>query len=158
MAISIFYNLGASSNVVKSDTTYQEETSSNLNSSSLLKMFNILKDLSAKKKNYTADSTTTLSTSSYEIETFFNIWRNAEFNKKLVNNTLNYSLYEENYVENWDNISQNYYNNDGLWWIIAITNGINNPFEEIQTLNKLKILNSGYLSQLLQDVEDISKL
>lgn len=157
MSISIFYNLGASTNVVKTNTSFQDETGIALDSSSQLKMFNILKDLSARKKSYTEASLTTPSTS-YEIETFLNIWRSADVNSKLVNNTLAYNKYIQNIDENWDNIATKYYENDGLWWTIALTNNITNPFEEGQVDGTLKILKSGYLFQLLKDVENISKL
>ena len=157
MSISIFYNLGASTNVVNTNTSYQDETGTALDSSSQLKMFNILKDLSARKKSYTEASLTTPSTS-YEIETFLNIWRSADVNSKLVNNTLAYNKYVQNIDENWDNIADEYYNNDGLWWTIALMNNITNPFEECQINGTLKILKSGYLFQLLKDVENISKL
>ena len=157
MSISIFYNLGASTNVVKTNTSFQDETGIALDSSSQLKMFNILKDLSARKKSYTEASLTAPSTS-YEIETFLNIWRSADVNSKLVNNTLAYNKYTQNIDENWDNIANTYYENDGLWWTIALTNNITNPFEEGQVDGTLKILKSGYLFQLLKDVENISKL
>ena len=157
MSTSIFYDLGASTNVRVSSTSYKEETGVTLDSSSYLKMFNILKDISAKKKNYT-EAYLSSGTQNYETETFFNIWRTGDFNKKAVSSSLAYELYEQSYDDNIDTISEKYYGNDGLWWVIALANDINNPFEETQVLGKLKILNQGYIYQILRDLMDIAKL
>lgn len=157
MAISIFYDLGATTNIRKKDVSYSEETNVNLTSSSILNMFNILEDLSAKRKNYTTASLTATS-SSYETETFLNIWRSAELNDVLKNNTLVYNKYNETFDENWDNIAQKYYENDELWWVIALTNNVTNPFEECQQAGTFKILKSAYVNQILKDIKNIAKL
>lgn len=52
--------------------------------------------------------------------------------------------------DTWTNLSYLYYNTINLWWLIAITNNVFNPFEMPSTL---KILKPEYLDAVLGEIQ-----
>lgn len=123
----------------KIEQSFRETTGKRLKNTSPLKMFNILRDLKDDEK-------------------FLNIFRSFVVNDSVFNNE---RLYEEHQVEenDWlDNISYQYYETDALWWIIAMTNNIVNPFEEPKAGDSLRILKQRYVYKILKEIEHIGDL
>jgi len=118
---------------------YSEETQIRLNNTSQLKMFNILKD-------------------SVDREKFLNIFRSYNVNDSAFDNERLYDQHEIEETDFFDNLSYKYYNSDGLWWVIAMTNKIVNPFEELEPGQSIKILKPNHVYKILKEVGYIGSL
>lgn len=121
--------------IEKLEDTFYEITGKRLNNVSQLNQFPILKDLS--------DNTT-----------FLNISRTYGINDKIKSYLL-YDLYEIANDDWWDSISYKYYDTPFLWWIIALMNGVVNPFEFLETGNNIYVLKQNYLYQLMKDIKNV---
>lgn len=62
------------------------------------------------------------------------------------------------YNEWWENISYDQYGFPEGWWMVALTNGVVNPFEEIDPGQTIYMLKSQYLNILYTDIQNIRKL
>jgi hypothetical protein len=62
------------------------------------------------------------------------------------------------YNEWWENIGYDYYGFAESWWMVALTNGIVNPFEEIDPAQNVYMLKSQYLPLLYRDMQKIRNL
>lgn len=114
---------------------FKKETGYNLKSTSFLNLFNILKEWNNEK--------------------FLNIWRTYSINTT----NANIKYFETYKLEDndwWENIAFKYYGNVNLWWVIAMFNNINNPFEEMEPGKSIYILKEQYLYQLLTEMKNIS--
>jgi hypothetical protein len=69
-----------------------------------------------------------------------------------------YDSYEVGEEEWWDNISYYHYETPGFWWVVALMNNIQNPFEELEPGSNIKILRGEYLYQLIKEMEAIQGL
>jgi len=108
-----------------------------LSNSTMLRMFDILKDDDDQYfmnifKNFTIDST------------IFDIPTNTE---------------SIGIVEPWwETISYKYYNDIDIWWLICLSNNILNPFEEINEGNILTILLPHYIPYIQRDMRRLFDL
>jgi hypothetical protein len=124
--------------VTRIDKTFYEETGTRLSNVSYLKLFNLLQDTDKTK--------------------YLNIWRSFELNEDVTDETVFYLSYEVSDDDWWDNISYYYYETPFLWWIIALMNDVQNPFEELEAGTNIKILREQYLYQLIKEIENIQEL
>lgn len=124
--------------VARIDKTFYEETGTRLSNVSYLKLFNLLKDTDGTK--------------------YLNIWRSFELNDEVTDETVFYLSYEVADDDWWDNISYYYYETPFLWWVIALMNDVQNPFEELEVGTNIKILREEYLYQLIKEIENIQEL
>jgi len=126
--------------IVNPNKTYYQIKNKKLSNLSMLKLYNILKD--TDDRNY-----------------FMNIFRSFDVNEEASRNVLYYSTYEvgENDIF-LDNISYKIYKTPHLWWVIALINNIQNPFEDLNVGDNIKVLKNEYISQVLKDVETIGSL
>jgi hypothetical protein len=91
-------------------------------------------------------------------EYFLNIFRAYIVNEDAQNTVLYYLTHEVSDSDWLDTISNQYYGIPQLWWVIALMNNIQNPFEELCPGTNLKILRSEYLYQLLKEIGMIASL
>ncbi len=124
--------------VTRINKTFYEETGTRLSNVSYLKLFNLLKDTDGTK--------------------YMNIWRSYELNSAVTDESVYYISYEVSDDDWWDNISYYYYETPFLWWIIALMNDVQNPFEELEAGTNIKILREEYLYQLIKEIENIQEL
>lgn len=117
---------------------YNEYTRIQLGNSSQLKLFNILDDVS--NNTY-----------------YLNIFRSYVLTASRLNDSSFYDLYEVDHNEWMDGISTKVYGTPNLWWVIAIVNGIVNPFEDIYPSKTLRILKNSYIYNILKEVKSVGK-
>ena len=79
-------------------------------------------------------------------------------NENVQKNILYYLTHEVGDSDWLDSIANMYYQIPGLWWVIALMNGFNNPFEDLKPGTNLKILKQQYLYQLLSEITMVSDL
>lgn len=126
--------------IVNPNKTYYQIKNKKLSNLSMLKLYNILKD--TDDRNY-----------------FMNIFRSFDVNEEASRNVLYYSTYEVSDEDIFlDNISYKIYKTPHLWWVIALINNIQNPFEDLNVGDNIKVLKNEYISQVLKDVETIGSL
>lgn len=118
------------------DTDFYELTGIRLKSVSQLQLFNILQDESNTQ--------------------FFNIWRAYSINKRIKEEGSYFITYQVESDDWWDSIASKIYKNKNLWWIVALFNEVENPFEELIEGKTLYILKSEYLYTLLKEIKSIS--
>jgi hypothetical protein len=87
-----------------------------------------------------------------------NIFRSFIVNDSIFNNARYYNLHEVDSSDWLDGIAYQYYENDGLWWLVAMTNNIVNPFEELEEGNFLRILKPQYIYNILKEIQYIGQL
>lgn len=123
-------------NIISLSKDFYEVTGRRLSNSSILKLFNIVMD----RINET---------------TYLNIFNSYSINEDAINDAYFYEVYivEEN--DWWENIAYKQYENPQLWWIIAMVNNINNPFEELSPGDRLKIIRKEYLYNILKEISEI---
>lgn len=125
-------------NTVRLTESFTDITGEDLANVSQLKLFNILQDENGNKLQ--------------------NIWRSYELNEEVTEETLFYQTYEMEDDDWWENISWLFYETPALWWILCITNNVQNPFESIEPGQETKILRGNYIYQLIKEIEIISEL
>jgi len=94
-------------------------------------------------------------------EKFLNLFRFFEINREDIDrNSILFDSepYECEYVDWFDNISNNFYNTPNLWWVVCLSNSIKNPFEEINNGDQLFIMNNRHLYTLFKQLEKTSDL
>lgn len=109
---------------------------------------------------------TTINLNPYDYAQIFNLYEDE--NSQLYFNLLNDisidgdidpSLYDEifyNSEENWYDLSYRYYGTTRLWWMILISNNIVNPFEDIKTGDRIKIIKKNIISDILAQISNSS--
>lgn len=125
----------AHGNAKVTDKEYKELRGRRLNNFSQLQKFNILEERS---------------------EYFFNIFRVYEVRESVKNNVDYITLYYPNYNDWWENISYNFYENQYLWWVVAMTNDVVNPFEELEEGEQIKIIDGRWLYSIVKEVKSLS--
>jgi len=120
------------------EENFAELTGKQINNFSFMRLFNILLDEDRETK-------------------FMNIFRSYILNDEVFTETAFYNTYEVANGEFWDNISWNLYENQYIWWILAILNNIVNPFEELEDGQILKVLRQDYVYTLVKDLERIAE-
>lgn len=119
------------------DKTFEEITGHQLSNSSMLNLFNVLED---------SDKII-----------FLNIFKPYIINIDLLSNAIYYLTYEVNDNDWFDQISYKYYEDQDIWWLIALTNNILNPFEELDVSMNLKILKSAILPIVVREIKEIKR-
>jgi len=120
------------------DKSFQEVTNRILPNTSFLNLFNILED---------------------EVENqYLNLFRSYIINEKIAENRAAYNIHVMNEDEFLDDVSEQYYGTPSLWWVIALFNNIENPFEDLEPGIRLKILNETFLYQLFREMKNIAEL
>ena len=61
-------------------------------------------------------------------------------------------FYNENF--SWYDISYKYYGTTRLWWTILIANNIINPFTDVKTGTRIKILKKEVISEILSNINN----
>lgn len=118
--------------------SFYDLTKFRLSNSSILNLFNIMQDSDDNK--------------------FVNFFRSYVFNDDVTTNIVFFDTYQVDNDDWWDTISYKYYGTPYLWWVVALTNNIMNPFEELNTGDDIKILKEQYIYQLLKEMKSISEL
>ncbi len=118
---------------------FKEITGQKLSNSSFLKLHKILKDFE-------------------ENEHYINIFRSYILDESIFNNKRFYNTHVINESDWWDTISYQHYQTDAFWWIIAMTNNVVNPFEELEEGNELKILKMDFLYRVLNEIQTVGEL
>lgn len=124
---------------IKTNKSFKEITGKRLTNTSQLKLFNILKDLKDNEK-------------------FINIFRSYIVNESNFDDERYYDVHEVDSSDWLDSISYQYYETANLWWVVAMTNNIVNPFEDISEGDHLRILKSNYLYKILKEIERVGDL
>ena len=120
--------------VTKINKTYYEVTDTRLKNTSQLKSYPIFEDDQNK---------------------FMNIFRC--FNLRDLD--INYFIVHElDYDERWDNLAYQYYETARLWWMIPLTNNIENPFEQPEPETNVKILKKEYVYDILNEIRDLGEI
>lgn len=117
---------------------FYNETGIRLSSVSQLKLYNMLKEWDDTK--------------------FLNIWRSYHINEESKNNISYFSHYKVEEEDWWENIANKYYGSPKLWWVIALFNDVNNPFEELEPGRIINILKQDYLYMLMKEIKNIGVL
>jgi len=117
------------------DKVYKEISGKRLNNFSQLQKFNILKNNN---------------------EYLYNIFINYEISDSVKNNEDYVSYYDVPHDEWWENVAYNYYENENLWWILALTNDVVNPFEELDTGESIKVIDRRWTYNIVKEVKSLS--
>lgn len=112
--------------------TYKEITKKRLNNVSMLQMFEILKESG---------------------DYFLNIFNNYIITDDIKENDNYISYFDLPEEEWWDNISYLRYDNERLWWVVAMTNDIVNPFEEMENGDTIKVIDNKLLYNIITDIK-----
>lgn len=123
----------------KTNKKFRKVTGLRLRNTSLLHQFNLLEDVE-------------------ENEIVLNIWRSYGITDAIKNNESNVYMYDVEEEDWWDIISYKSYENENIWWIIALTNDVINPFEELSAGDRIKIIDGAFLYQILKEVKGISEI
>ena len=94
----------------------------------------------------------------YDKEIFLNVFRSYQVSPDKFNDE---SLFEYYIIQtdDWlDNISSIHYNTPYLWWLVALFNGITNPYEELVEGDVLKILSYSNIYTIFDDITEIESL
>lgn len=88
---------------------------------------------------------------------FMNIFRSYILNDSVFTETAYFNTYKVSNGEFWDNISWNLYDNQYIWWALAILNNIVNPFEELSEGDIIKVLRDDFVYAIVKDLERIAE-
>jgi len=89
---------------------------------------------------------------------FINIFRSYIIDDDILKDVLYYDTYDVESDDWWELVSYVLYESVNLWWVNSLMNGINNPFEELNTGSSIKLLKETYVPQLLREIRSISEL
>ena len=81
---------------------------------------------------------------------FYNLYNNL-----IIQGDIDHTLYSEvfyNDSDSWYTLSNKYYGTTRLWWVILLVNNVVNPFDDIKTGQKIKILNKEVVSEILSQI------
>lgn len=121
--------------IEKLTESFNEITGERLDNTSQLKLFNMLRE--------------------NKDDIFWNIWNSYVLTDEILNSTF-FDTYEVDDNDWWENISFKVYGTPYLWWAIALTNNITNPFEEIKPGDLIYLLRPQYIYQMLKEIKNIS--
>lgn len=121
--------------VQTTDLEYKEVTGRRLNNFSQLQKFNILND---------------------NDDHLYNIFINYEINTSVKDNDDYISYYDVDYNDWWENIAFQYYQNENLWWMVALTNDVVNPFEELNEGDSIKLIDRRWTYNIVKEVKALS--
>ncbi len=78
-----------------------------------------------------------------------NIFKSYEIVEAYKKSISYYSIYEVQDGDRWEVLANKFYLNRYLWWVIAIFNGIIDPFSELAVGTQLKIIKSQFISEII---------
>lgn len=110
----------------------------NLPITSSLRMYNVLQD---------KDGTN-----------FVNIFRSYTISEEAKSNQLLFSTYTVNDDDWWEYIAARFYTDTNLWWVVAMTNEVTNPFESIVPGNSILVLKDRYLHNIFDSIMELEQL
>lgn len=122
----------------KIEESFSKITNIRLPSNSYLNMFNILR---------TSDK-----------EYFLNLFKSYIVDNEVLEKEDFFHFYQAEENDWWENISYKYYGTVNLWWLIAMVNNVNNPFEDMEPGKNIKVLKKSYLYIILRDIRNIAEL
>lgn len=121
--------------ILKTDKEYKEIENRRLNNFSQLQQFDIL---------------------DHNGDYLFNLFQGYEI-KDDIKDTEDYIIYHAVEHEDWwENIAYKYYENEKLWWVVAKTNDVINPFEELNTGEYIKVIDKRWLYSIVKEVKSLS--
>ena len=119
------------------EKNFFELTGTRLENTSLLRLFDVLMD--------------------HDGEKFVNVFRGYGVNEDALSDITTYDLFEVSHDSKWwDSISAKVYGTSKLWWVVAMINNINNPFEDLEVGDIVKVLKESYLYTLFRDMERVA--
>ncbi|KFZ26487.1 MAG: hypothetical protein KQ78_01299 [Candidatus Izimaplasma bacterium HR2] len=107
--------------------------------SSNLRLYNVLQDTEDK-------------------EIFLNIFRSYNVNEEIYNNESLFDYYTIQEDDWLDNISVFHYRTPYLWWLVALFNSIDNPYEELEEGRVLRVLRYNNIYSIFDDITAIESL
>lgn len=87
-----------------------------------------------------------------------NIWKNYSISDQIKDNEDYTTYYEVQDTDHWDNIAYQAYENENLWWIVALTNDVVNPFEELDSGESIKLVRDDFIYKIIKDIKNISEI
>jgi len=87
------------------------------------------------------------------------IWNAYTITEEFKLNTIASSVYLVEARDTWSTIAQKIYSDRRLWWVVALYNDVEDPFQlyyeyEIDSkITSLQIMNSEYIPTLLREIE-----
>lgn len=91
-------------------------------------------------------------------EIFLNVFRSYNVSDDIYNNESLFEYYTVQ-TDDWlDNISYTHYKTPYLWWLVALFNGITNPYEELNEGAVLRILSYSNIYSIFDDITEIESL
>ena len=125
--------------IKKSSKTYIQTTGKILGNSSRLNIYNIFRITETG-------------------QSFLNHFRSFEIVSGVKNDNAYFDPYTVLEDDWWDNISYQSYGTSSYWYLLCLTNDVVNPYEELITGTKVKVLKGSYLYQVFKGMKEISKL
>ena len=116
------------------DLTFKEITGKRLNNLSQLQKFDIFLE---------------------DQEYWYNIFSTYSISEEIKDNDDYITYHDAEDDDWWENIAYQYYDNDKLWWIIALTNDVVNPFEELTPGEQVKLIDGRWLYQIIKEVKNL---
>lgn len=107
--------------------------------SSNLRLYNVLQDTKDK-------------------EIFLNIFRSYNVNEDIYNNESLFDYYTIQEDDWLDSISVFHYRTPYLWWLVALFNNINNPYEELEEGKVIRVLRYNNIYTIFDDITEIESL
>ncbi len=89
---------------------------------------------------------------------FLNIFRSYKITEEAYNNESLFDYYTVQDDDWLDGISNFHYNTPYLWWVVAVFNGISNPYENLEEGQVLRVLKYGNLYAIFDDLTEIESL
>lgn len=94
----------------------------------------------------------------FDNEIFLNVFRSYKVSDEIYNNESLFEYYTIQ-TEDWlENISYVHYNTPYLWWLVALFNGITNPFEELVEGDIIRVLSYSNIYTIFDDITAIESL
>lgn len=89
---------------------------------------------------------------------FLNVFRSYAVSEDVYNNESLFDYYTV-LEDDWlDNISNKHYRTPFLWWVVALFNGITNPYEVLEEGNVLRVLKYSNIYTIFDDITEIESL
>lgn len=120
------------------DKSFKEITNIRLSTNSYLNMFDLLKNT--------------------DNEYFLNIFKSYLISNNILDNSDFFTVYTAEHTDWWENISDKHYGTPLLWWLVALTNNVTNPFEDMYEGRQIKILKQSYIYLIFKDLKKIYEI
>lgn len=94
----------------------------------------------------------------HDREIFLNVFRSYSVSEDVYNNESLFDYYTVQEDDWLDNISAIHYRTPYLWWVVALFNGITNPYEHLEEGQVLRILSYNNIYSIFDDIAEIESL